>query len=46
MPAAASSAAAPPAGTYYASAYFMAKVTAELATQLPIPLLFSAIIFS
>jgi ATP-binding cassette subfamily G (WHITE) protein 2 len=38
-------AAASHSGTYYASAYFMAKVTAELATQLPIPLLFSAIVY-
>lgn len=33
------------AGTYYASAYFMAKITAETATQLPIPVVFSAIVY-
>jgi len=33
------------AGTYYASAYFMAKITAETATQLPIPIIFSAIVY-
>jgi ATP-binding cassette subfamily G (WHITE) protein 2 len=33
------------AGTYYASAYFMAKITADFTTQLPIPLIFSAIVY-
>jgi hypothetical protein len=33
------------AGTYYASAYFMAKVAAELTTQLPIPIIFSCIVY-
>jgi ATP-binding cassette subfamily G (WHITE) protein 2 len=33
------------AGTYYASAYFLAKVTAEVLLQLPIPVLFSAIVY-
>ena len=33
------------AGTYYASAYFMAKIAAETATQLPIPIVFSAIVY-
>lgn len=32
-------------GTYYASAYFMAKVVAEQVFQLPIPLIFSAIVY-
>lgn len=33
------------AGTYYASAYFMAKITADTLIQLPIPIIFSAIVY-
>lgn len=33
------------AGTYYASAYFMAKITSDTAVQLPVPVIFSAIVY-
>jgi hypothetical protein len=33
------------AGTYYASAYFMAKTTSDTLVQLPIPVIFSAIVY-
>ncbi|CAN0065738.1 unnamed protein product, partial [Phaeothamnion confervicola] len=33
------------AGTYYASAYFLAKITAETIFQLPLPIIFSCIVY-
>ncbi|KAI8477255.1 MAG: P-loop containing nucleoside triphosphate hydrolase protein [Monoraphidium minutum] len=33
------------AGTYHASAYFLAKITAESLAQLPMPLVFSAVVY-
>lgn len=33
------------AGTYYASAYFLAKSTAETLFQLPIPVIFSVVVY-
>jgi ATP-binding cassette subfamily G (WHITE) protein 2 len=33
------------AGTYYASAYFLAKSTAETLFQLPVPIIFSVVCY-
>jgi hypothetical protein len=33
------------AGTYYASAYFLAKYAAETVFQLPMPIIFSALVY-
>eukprot|EP00899_Mesostigma_viride_P016059 jgi/Mesvir1/24454/Mv21823-RA.1 len=33
------------AGTYYASAYFLAKCSAEIIVQLPVPFLFSCVVY-
>jgi len=33
------------AGTYHASAYFLAKMTSETLFQLPVPVIFSCIVY-
>jgi hypothetical protein len=33
------------AGTYYSSAYFLAKMTADMVFQLPMPIIFSCIVY-
>jgi hypothetical protein len=33
------------AGTYYSSAYFLAKITADMVFQLPMPIIFSCIVY-
>jgi ATP-binding cassette subfamily G (WHITE) protein 2 len=35
----------PPAGTYYASAYYLARTVCEIVLQLPSPILFSCVVY-